>query len=190
MYASAYRWRGPRAGGNVNRCCATPVGTCGFPAQSGLPVHPNRTRTSYSRRMIRQAGSVGPEDEALREHALEDLDSLIDAAADARRDLRSYQSVLEKNRRNLAQGGRASDISTRFDVRAVRTSLTERLDQVERARNSSRRSLWRLQLSEGTTIAEIARSWGISRQLVSRTLRSEAPQHHGSVSRRDPRGRM
>jgi hypothetical protein len=122
--------------------------------------------------MTRGAGSVEAADGALREQALDDLDELIDAAADARKDLRSYQTVLEKNRRHLAEGGRASDMAMRFDVRAVRTSLTERLERVERARNASRRSLWRLQTSEGRTIAEIARMWGLSRQLISRALRS------------------
>ncbi|MDQ1511010.1 MAG: hypothetical protein QOG50_2854 [Actinomycetota bacterium] len=127
--------------------------------------------------MVRGSGSVEaadvePADDALRDQALDDLDALIDAVADARKDLRSYQSVLEKNHRHLAVGGRASDMAVRFDVRAVRTSLTDRLNLLERARNASRRSLWRLQASEGRTIAEIARIWGLSRQLISRALRS------------------
>ena len=108
--------------------------------------------------------------EALRDQALADLDVLIQVAADARRDLRSYQSALEKNRRHLGRGGRASEMAARFDIRTVRTALTDRLNHIERARNASRSSLWRLQLSEGATIAEIARAWGFSRQLVSREL--------------------
>ncbi len=108
--------------------------------------------------------------DALREAALSDLDALRDAVADARKDLRSYQSALERNYRHLVGGGRVSDLQAMFDVSAVRRSLTVRLDHVERARRLSRLSLWRLLLTEGTTIAEIARVWGLSRQLVSRAL--------------------
>ena len=129
--------------------------------------------------MIRGSGSVEAADGALRDQAVDDLDELIDAAAAARKDLRSYQSMLEQNRRHIAEGGRASDMAMRFDVRAVRTSLTDRLNRVERARNASRRSLWRLQASEGRTIAEIARMWGLSRQLISRALRSGDTQPSG-----------
>lgn len=110
--------------------------------------------------------------EALRDAALIDLDGLIAAATDAREYLREYQSVLEKNRLHLAGGGRASDMKALFDIRAVRTSATDQLKRIERARGVSRLSLWRLQLAEGATIAEIARLWGFSRQLVSRALAS------------------
>lgn len=114
--------------------------------------------------------AAGASTDALRSQALADLGALIQAAAEARRDLRSYQSALEKNFRHLTGGGRVSEMNSLFDVSGVRTSLTARLNHVERARSISRLSLWRLQLTEGTTIAEIARLWGFSRQLVSRAL--------------------
>lgn len=112
------------------------------------------------------------EREALRVRALADLEALMQIATDAGRDLRSYQSALETNYRHLTEGGSASDMSGLFDVAAVRATLSGRLDSIERARNCSRRSLWRLQLFEGMSIAEIARAWGFSRQLVSRELSS------------------
>ena len=113
---------------------------------------------------------AGASPKALRDQALADLDALIEVAADARRALRSYQSELEKNRRQLDRGELACEMAARVEFRTVRSVLTDRLDHIERARNASRRSLWRLQLSEGATIAGIARSWGFSRQLVSRAL--------------------
>jgi hypothetical protein len=120
------------------------------------------------------AGS-SPKD--LRDHALADLDALIQVAADAGRELRSYQSELEKNRRQLDRGDLACEMAAGVEFRTVRSELTDGLDHLERARNASRRSLWRLQLSEGTTIAEIARSWGFSRQLVSRALAGGVARH-------------
>jgi hypothetical protein len=113
---------------------------------------------------------AGSSPKALRDQALADLDALIQVAADARRELRSYQSELEKNRRQLDRGDLACEMAARVEFRTARSALTDRLDHIERARNASRRSLWRLQLSEGATIADIARSWGFSRQLVSRAL--------------------
>jgi len=112
----------------------------------------------------------GSTPKALRDQALADLDALIEVAADARRALRSYQSELEKNRRQLERGDLACEMAARVEFRTVRSTLTDCLDHIERARNASRRSFWRLQLSEGATIADIARSWGFSRQLVSRAL--------------------
>ena len=116
------------------------------------------------------SSSVETRDEVLRRQVLDDLDALIEVAVEARQGLRSYQSALEKNRRRLAGGGRGSDMPSMFDVGTVRSTITDRLARLERARNTSRISLWRLQVSEGTPIAEIARVWGLSRQLVSRAL--------------------
>jgi len=110
--------------------------------------------------------------EKLRDAALVDLDALIHSATAARGYLREYQAILEKNRSHLAGGGRASGMTALFDIRAVRTSATDHLKRIEQARGISRLSLWRLQLAEGATIAEIARLWGFSRQLVSRALAS------------------
>src|SRR6202142_4463383 len=85
---------------------------------------------------------------ALRDQALADLQALIEMSAQAQKDVRSYQAALEKNYRHLSQGGRAVDMTGFFDVASVRAGFTDKLDNMERARNRSRRSLWRLQLSE------------------------------------------
>jgi hypothetical protein len=127
-----------------------------------------------------RSGSPEAEREALRARALADLDALIQISQDARRDIRSYQSALEKNYRHLTRGGRASDMSGLFDVSAVRANFTDRLNSIERARSLSRRSLWRLQVFEGMTIAEIARAWGFSRQLVSRALSARDDSRAGT----------
>jgi len=107
---------------------------------------------------------------ALRDHVLRDLDALIQVIAEARKDLRAYQSALNKTRRHLEAGGRASDTSALFDIASVRLTLSDRLNRIERVRSASRVSFWRLQVSEGKTIADVARAWGFSRQLVSRAL--------------------
>ena len=110
----------------------------------------------------------------MRDQAITTLDDFIEALTDARGDLHEIQSALEANRRHLVGGGRANDMTALFDLPSLRLTLTERLDRIERARMECRRALWRLQVSEGATIAEIAREWGLSRQLVSRALSNDS----------------
>ncbi len=113
---------------------------------------------------------VDAEHEALRVQALEQLDDIHRTVVEARTYMRSYQAALEKTRRSLREGGLASDMPGLFDVGLVASSFSERLNNVEKARSATRMTLWRMQALEGMTNAQIARAWGFSRQLVSRTL--------------------
>ena len=115
---------------------------------------------------------AGSSHDKLRRQALDDLDALIQATVDARRDLRTYQTAAEKNRRYLAGGGPASDITKHIDGASLRVTFNDRISILEGARNRARSSVWRLQIAEGLTISEIARVWRLSRQLVSRSLAS------------------
>lgn len=122
---------------------------------------------------VKPIAKLVPEDaahEELRVRALSELDAIHQSVLEARSYMRSYQAALEKTRRNLREGGRASDMPGLFDVSHVRSSFSTRLENIERARTTARTTLWRLQALEGMTNAEIARAWGFSRQLVSRTL--------------------
>jgi len=119
---------------------------------------------------VRKAATVDAEHEALRLQALEQLDGIHQTVVEARTYMRSYQAALEKTRRNLREGGRAADMPGLFDVSLVASSFSERLNNIEKARNAARTTLWRMQALEGMTNAEIARAWGFSRQLISRAL--------------------
>jgi hypothetical protein len=118
-------------------------------------------------------------EDRLRRLMLEDLDVLIQAIVDLRADLRSYQAVIERNRKHFMANGRASELAGLVKVAKVRGAFSERLTTLERARNSARQSVWRLQVAEGMTISEIARLWGFSRQLVSRALASAGSRRTG-----------
>jgi hypothetical protein len=117
--------------------------------------------------------------EMLRDHALSDMDVLIQVITEAHDDLQAYGSALATYRRHLSAGGRAIDMSSLMDIPSIQSRLTDRLNQIERARSTGRVSFWRLLAAEGTTTAEIARMWGLSRQLVSRALTASVPR--GSV---------
>jgi hypothetical protein len=120
--------------------------------------------------VVREGADSTQASEALRTQAIATLGEFMQALTDARTDLDDFHAALETNRRHLIAGGRANDMTGLFDLPSLRSTLTERLDLVERARMDCRRALWRLQMAEGATIAEIAREWGLSRQLVSRAL--------------------
>jgi len=116
--------------------------------------------------------SVPPEasPEELRAQAVHAIDELMRVVAEVRDELHNYETVLKRGRRDLASGTPAVEMVARTRAGAVRASFSDRLSDIERARALSRITMWRLQSSEGSTIADIARSWGFSRQLVSRTL--------------------
>jgi hypothetical protein len=118
---------------------------------------------------------VGDSWEALRDQAVAALDVLIQEMKDAQTDLRANQTAFERNRSHLSAGGRASDMTELFDIPSLRSTLTDRLAHVEQARMATRRSLWKMQIAEGATIADVARAWGLSRQLVSRALANDEP---------------
>ena len=57
----------------------------------------------------------------------------------------------------------------------LRASLADALAELERTRHDAQRLLFQLLHSEGQTIADIGRTWGISRQLVSRLVNEPDP---------------
>ena len=118
--------------------------------------------------------------DTLRDEAISSIDTLIADVIATRDDLDAYQAVLEKNREHLAHGARVNETPALFDLGSVRMTLTQRLASLERTRYGARFALWRLQVAEGTSIAEIARMWGFSRQLVSRALAGRDPRRQES----------
>jgi uncharacterized protein YerC len=65
-------------------------------------------------------------------------------------------------------------IVTANDMATVRERMTDALTEIETARGRARVELFQALLREGHSIGEIARLWGISRQLASRIVRDSA----------------
>jgi DNA-directed RNA polymerase specialized sigma24 family protein len=61
-------------------------------------------------------------------------------------------------------------------VMEQRAKVNACLADMQQARHRSQRSLFLLAVDEGFSLAEIARTWGISRQLVSRMTKEEPGQ--------------
>jgi hypothetical protein len=73
-------------------------------------------------------------------------------------------------REHMAQGGRLSDLEHIIDPGRLRASVSSGIVELERTRHDAQRLLFRLLQAEGQSMTDIARTWGISRQLVSRMV--------------------
>lgn len=103
--------------------------------------------------------------------AVEAVQRFRDAGSALRGELRDTESFWRRLQRHLERGGAVEDLDRVGDLAERRAALSERLRLFEEARHEAHQQLFRLAAEEGTTAAEIGRTWGISRQLVSRVLR-------------------
>lgn len=115
-----------------------------------------------------------PSIESRRDDAVTHIDELLQSAAALRADLRVFETGLRRVRRHLDRGTPASALHDALDIASARETLSQTAAQFQTARHTSRLSVFRLQAAEGMTIAEIARVWGLSRQLVSRMMKDGA----------------
>jgi DNA-binding phage protein len=113
--------------------------------------------------------------ETLRADAVTQLDLVAQSAATLRVQLRGFEAAIRKVRRYVVAGSAAADMHDIVDMAAVREAVTRAATDFESARHAARLAVFRVQAAEGMSLGAIARDWGISRQLVSRTLK-EAPE--------------
>jgi hypothetical protein len=133
------------------------------------PTRTTPTRTTPTRTTPSAAGHPVDTTEAKLILRLERFgDSLIDATAVIERERGFINGVVEE-----LKAGR----TFRFIVeeiggagRTQQLSLTQTLSQMEEARRSARIEMFRELTRDGYTVADVARLWGVSRQLVSRTM--------------------
>jgi hypothetical protein len=131
------------------------------------------------RRTVRQNATVRTDEQTdLRARYLVSLDVLADASDRVTEALRGAEAARGVVRQHLAQGGTASDVEKFLEPEPLRASLSDAITELERARHETQRLLFRLLHSEGRTMTDIGRTWGISRQLVSRLINEPDP---GSV---------
>jgi len=82
--------------------------------------------------------------------------------------------------RELIQSGRPlTDLERVMEPQSLRANLADALAALERARHDAQRLLFQLLHAEGQTLADIGRTYGISRQLVSRLVNEPDPEPLG-----------
>ena len=112
-----------------------------------------------------------------RAQALAGLDEFRQEAAALRFGLRRYERALERVSRQVERDVPLHEVMGQIGVGDLRADLVERLTLFEEARHRMRAACFRVSLTEGLSIGDIARLWGISRQLASRLVNetAEAP---------------
>jgi hypothetical protein len=98
------------------------------------------------------------------------LPALADVAQRVHDALDEAARALTVVRDHLQAGGRVSDFETLIDPIPLRSGLSSALSDFEHRRHEAQRALFRIMQAEGQSISDIARMWGISRQLVSRIV--------------------
>jgi hypothetical protein len=103
-----------------------------------------------------------------RNATLTALDGVIQASMAARQALRQSETFLRRLRRRLEKGSSLVEALAGLDIADERQSTFDRLTALEHARRDARRAIIALGLSEGLSLGQMARQWGVSRQLVTR----------------------
>lgn len=109
---------------------------------------------------------------SLRDEAVRDVEALILGVDQLSEHLRSIRDTYTELRRILEEGGSVAGALRAVGADEARQAMTAVLDDFERRRHDSRLSLIAADLDEGSTINEISRTWGISRQLASRYVKA------------------
>ena len=113
---------------------------------------------------------MGPTNEE-RSDALAGLAHFQKEAAALRESLRQYETLIKRIRREVKQGTPLHEVMGTNGVAKRRLDLLERLTRFEDARHAMRVACFRLSYVEGLNISEIARLWGMSRQLAARFIK-------------------
>jgi len=113
---------------------------------------------------------------ARRPSVIVDLAGLEQATTAVRARLTQLEDRVSLARRHLESGGPAADLPRVAHVMEERAAVNAALAEMQQARHRAQRSLFLLAVEEGFSLAEIARTWGISRQLVSRMTKEEPGQ--------------
>lgn len=116
---------------------------------------------------------VTESDSELRREVLWSLKELKEASVRLHEALNVAAGSFAVLRTLVEEGREIRELTDMIDPVPMRLALSESTAYLERARHQTQRALFRLLRSEGMTNADIARKWGISRQLVSRLVNEE-----------------
>src|SRR5579863_4581746 len=96
------------------------------------------------------------------------LDAVIQASISAREALRQSETLLRRLRRRLEKGSSIAEAMAGLAISDHRQATFDRLTSLEHARRDARRAIISQGVSEGLSLGQLARQWGVSRQLVTR----------------------
>ena len=96
------------------------------------------------------------------------LEGLIDSTMVLRRELVTHEAVCRRVLSDVQGGIPMGCVLSAVQAHNWRSAMTDAMKGFEITRHRARLVLVAMSLEEGCSIAEIARTWGVSRQLASR----------------------
>jgi DNA invertase Pin-like site-specific DNA recombinase len=109
-----------------------------------------------------------------QDEVVQAVQDLIAAVAAARAEMRKAEQALRRVLGRIEGGDTVESLILLRPPAEKRRAFLESLEEVHRTRHTVRRKVFVHAQQRGVTVAELARAWGISRQLASRYLKEES----------------
>lgn len=129
-----------------------------------------------------------PAREALHDAAAAGLKELIEATVALRQQLVTHEAVCRRVLADVEERVPVGSTLSTVGADTWRSAVTEAIQGFETTRRRSRLRLVAMSLDDGMSIAEVARAWGVSRQLASRWVQEtrSAGLSHGALGTTEP----
>ena len=124
-------------------------------------------------------GTTMPEATAhLRRPAADGIEELIGATSVLRSELNAHEATCRKVLDEVRVDHEITGVLPEVQADTWRSAVTDAIRGFEAARHRVRLLLVAIEVEEGRSIGEVARSWGVSRQLASRWVQESAGLRH------------
>ena len=111
---------------------------------------------------------------ALRSSAAAGIEELISATAMLRAELNTHEAVCYQLLDEVRVDHELTGVLPAIHADTWRSAVTDAIRGFEAARHRVRLLLVAIEVREGLSIGEVAKSWGVSRQLASRWVQESA----------------
>jgi hypothetical protein len=140
--------------------------------------------------MTVKAPGIDWNDEGLvsgQDEVIQAIEELIAAIAIARAEMRRAERSLQRALQAIAEGEAIESLIVLQPPAEKRQAFLDALEEVHRTRHVVRQKVFTHALAAGLSISQMARSWGISRQLASRYVKEGLTQSAPSLTEVSPR---
>ena len=111
---------------------------------------------------------------ALRLSAADGIEELIGATSILRSELNAHEAICRKVLSEVRVDHEITGVLPEVRADTWRSAITDAIRGFEAARHRVRLLLVAIEVEEGRSIGEVAKSWGVSRQLASRWVQESA----------------
>jgi DNA invertase Pin-like site-specific DNA recombinase len=109
-----------------------------------------------------------------QDEVVQAVEELIAAVAVARSEMRRAEQALRRALRRITEGEAIESLILLRPPAEKRRAFLDALEEVHRTRHTARQKVFTHAQQHGLSVSELARAWGISRQLASRYLKEES----------------